>query len=158
MTVGFKEKSDFAFENEGTLMLVILRQDNKPFNIVPGSSVCSNLSQIPPQWVSWIFPFSNGNSSGWICSEFIITLSALTKKPHTKAAGVWNGWLLDSLEKKKGRGWAMWREAPVWKWEGTNRNRAFCFWKYFYYCNVHHNWNENEHTLTFYVSGGVGGT
>lgn len=99
--VGFKEESDFAFGKGGALILLILRQDDKPFNIVPGSSVYSNLSQIAPQWASQIFPFSNGNSGGWICSEFIITLSALTKKPHTKAAGVWSGSL--GLFRKGGR-------------------------------------------------------
>lgn len=61
MTVCIKEESDFAFEKEGTLILLVLRQEDKPFDIVPGSSdqqqpsksmwwaVYNNLSQIPPQ-------------------------------------------------------------------------------------------------------------
>ena len=105
----------FCLWKPGYLNISPLRQEHKPFDVVPASSgqlqpgkcmwwaVYSSPSQITPQWVSPTFPFSNGNSSGWVGSEFKVTLSALNMEWCTEAARGWSAWLLNSLERKDGR-------------------------------------------------------
>jgi len=125
------QRPQFCLWKAGFLNISPLRQVYKPSDVVPASSgqlqpgehmwwaVYNNPSHIAPQWLHLTLPFSNGNSSGQVGSEFKVTSSALNTEPHwsskrLKRTPVDHSWASD---RKDGR-----RQADT-KINATQKNR-----------------------------------